>query len=251
MLSAALFYAARGWPVFPIKPGTKRPHGILVPRGCLDASTAADRIHAWWSRSSLAGVGIACGYPGPDVIDFDVTAGKPGHRTYARLAAAGLMAGAQLVVETPSGGRHMYYRGTDQGNGSMARHGVDFRGRGGYVVAPPTIIDGKAYTVLRTDPHSDASIDFAAARRVLDPPRPVRTPQRPADANHDALIQHVALLGEGNRNAGLFWASCRAAEGGADEDVYRALVDAAVTAGLGEREAARTVESARRRAGVR
>lgn len=246
MAHAALAYARRNWPVFPLKPGTKQPNGLLAPNGCKSASTAPQRIAYWWTRSPLSGIGIACGAPGPSVVDFDVTAGKCGRSSYAKLAAAGLLAGAQLVVETPSGGRHLYFVGSDQGNGSLARHGVDFRGVGGYVVAPPT----EGYTVLRTDTESASGIDFDAARRVLDPPRPVRTPRPPTGGNHDALVRHVARLAEGGRNAGLFWAACRAAEGGADEDVYRALVDAATAAGLPEREAVRTVESARRRVGV-
>ena len=248
LLAAALRYAAAGWPVFPCKPGEKVPHGLLVPHGVKDASTAVDRITFWWSRSPLANVAIATGDPGPDVVDLDVTAGKPGRHSYARLRAAGLLEGAELVIATPSGGRHLYYAGTGQGNGSIPRHGVDFRGRGGYVLAPPSVVDGKPYTVVETVPHTGVLVDFGAVRRVLDPPRPVRTPSLPAQGNHDALVRHVAGLQEGNRNGGLFWAACRAVEGAAGDDVFRALVAAAVTAGLTEREARRTVESARRRA---
>lgn len=250
LLSAALDYASRGWPVFPCKPGTKVPHGALVPHGVKDASTAEDRIRYWWTRASLSNVGIACGAPGPCVIDFDVAKGKPGRESYVRLETHGLLAGAQLVVETPSGGRHLYYVGGEQGNGSMPRHGVDFRGRGGYVVAPPSVVDGRPYTVLRTHPGSRARIDFDACRAVLEPPRPVRTLPRPAGGNHDALIRHVAAQVDGNRNNGLFWAACRAVESDADTAVLDALVDAAVSAGLPERAARRTVESARRRVGV-
>lgn len=247
-LAAALWYAAAGWPVFPCKPGEKVPHGFLVPHGVKDASTAADRITSWWSRSPLANVAIATGDPGPDVVDLDVTAGKPGRASYARLRAAGLLEGARLVIATPSGGRHLYYAGTGQGNGSIPRHGVDFRGRGGYVLAPPSVVGGKPYTVVEAVPQTGVLVDFVAVRRVLDPPRPVRAPSRSAVGDHEALVRHVAGLPEGNRNGGLFWAACRAVEGAAGDDVFRALVAAAVTAGLTEREARRTVESARRSA---
>jgi hypothetical protein len=55
----------------------------------------------------------------------------------------------------------------------------------------------------------------------------------------------VTGLGEGNRNAGLYWAACRAAR---DGDVLGQLVAAAVQAGLPEDEARRTVASAARKA---
>ena len=59
-----------------------------------------------------------------------------------------------------------------------------------------------------------------------------------------ALASHVARQPEGNRDNALFWAACRAAEAGVRD--FEPLVAAAVTAGLTEREAARTVLSAQR-----
>jgi hypothetical protein len=53
---------------------------------------------------------------------------------------------------------------------------------------------------------------------------------------------------EGNRNHALFWAACRAVEGGADPAVFVDLVQAAVSVGLAEVEAQRTVQSAMRKA---
>ena len=57
------------------------------------------------------------------------------------------------------------------------------------------------------------------------------------------LAAHVSRQPEGNRDNALFWAACRAAE--ADVIDYEPLVAAAVTAGLPERQAVRTVLSAR------
>lgn len=243
ILADALNYAEIGWRVFPCKPGTKVPHGELAPHGCHSASTDADLLRAWWSRSPLSPVAIATGAPGPDVVDFDVTAGKPGAISHRRLDAGRHLSRPCLIVATPSGGRHFYYAGSAQGNGSMPRHGVDFRGAGGYVVAPPS----PGYVVLAADPDTAAGIDFSAVRRVLEPPRPATPALRPDPGNHEALVLHVARLAEGNRNAGLFWAACRAVEGGAGPDVFRALVAAAVSVGLTEREASATVRSAQRR----
>ena len=53
---------------------------------------------------------------------------------------------------------------------------------------------------------------------------------------------------EGNRNDGLFWAACRAAEAG-DETVLAELATAARSTGLPDREIAATINSARRTSG--
>ena len=72
----------------------------------------------------------------------------------------------------------------------------------------------------------------------------------PGHANAARLAAWVARLPEGNRNAGLFWAACRAAETGHPE-ALDALAEAAQTAGLPEDEIRRTIASARRSAGYR
>ncbi len=56
LLAAALAYAARGWPVFPLNGKVPR-----TPRGLHDASTNDTRINEWWRRCPDAGVGIATG----------------------------------------------------------------------------------------------------------------------------------------------------------------------------------------------
>jgi hypothetical protein len=67
--------------------------------------------------------------------------------------------------------------------------------------------------------------------------------------NATALVAWVGKLGEGNRNSGLFWAACRAAEAGHDEALAD-LAEAAIGAGLPEVEAWRTITSAVRRAAM-
>jgi len=65
--SAALDYAALGWPVLPIAPRGKIP---LTAHGLKDASTDREVIGEWWSRWPTANVGVATGKPGPTVIDL-------------------------------------------------------------------------------------------------------------------------------------------------------------------------------------
>ena len=65
----------------------------------------------------------------------------------------------------------------------------------------------------------------------------------PGDLGH--LAAWVERLQEGNRNAGLFWAACRAVEAG-QPAVLDDLAAAAAATGLTSREIARTISSARR-----
>jgi Bifunctional DNA primase/polymerase, N-terminal len=164
---AAVGYASRGIPVLPLQyplphrsdlqpvggnhpptlgagcscrdPGCgqpgKHPLGVLVPHGVKDATTNRARILAWWTRHSQANIGLATGHRF-DVLDVDGPAGTQAIRTLA--ATHGLQSSGPLV-RTGGGGWHFYLAPTGLGNASPAglAH-VDWRGRGGYVVAPPS-----------------------------------------------------------------------------------------------------------------
>ncbi len=243
-LHHALAYAARGWPVFPCQAGQKIP---ATAHGHLDATTDEQRITGWFHRHPDWNLAIATGAPGPDVLDVDQhgPAGN-GYTALARLAKAGLLDGAAAYVRTPSGGLHAYFTGTAQRNGHLPAHHLDFRSRGGYILAPPSIVDGKRYEVIRTV-SAGGALDWAAVTSLLEPRRqpgraqPDRTPGR--DLNH--LARWVASQAEGNRNAGLFWAANRALDADPAADLSP-LAAAARQAGLGDREITRTLDSARR-----
>jgi hypothetical protein len=246
VLTAALQYTAAGWPVLACAPGRKEPHGGLVPHGLKNATTDPAVIRRWWAACPDANVAIATGAPGPDVLDVDMKPGGSGFAAFGQLQRAGLLSGACAIVRTPSGGMHVYYQGTQQGNGRLPRHYLDFRSRGGYVVAPPSTVNGRAYEVVEKRPAS-GSLNWRAVRTFLDPPHTAAARPGPrASADVATLAGWVAGLTEGNRNDGLFWAASRAVEDGAAD--LDGLVAAAVSAGLPEQEARRTVASAERTA---
>jgi hypothetical protein len=241
-LAAALRYAQAGWPVFPCITGEKVP---ATRHGFLDATTDPDKITWWWSRNPGRNVAIATGAPGPDVLDVDVHKQGSGFAAFNRLHREGLLDGASAYIGTPSGGLHAYFTGSEQGNGRLPRHHLDFRAKGGYVVAPPSHVNGRHYELIkRADGHG--GLDWDAVARLLEPEpqRPQRSDETPTDAHR--LAEWMAHQQEGNRNDGLFWAANRALETGLtglDE-----LADAARRTGLDEREIARTLASARRHA---
>jgi hypothetical protein len=245
-LDAALRYALAGWPVFPCDPGQKAP---ATRHGFLDATTDPDKISWWWSRHPGQNVAIATGLPGPDVLDVDVHPDGTGFAAFGRLRREGLLDGAGAYVRTPSGGLHTYFTGSEQGNGRLPVHHLDFRSRGGYILAPPSQVAGRPYQLLQHH-EGQAALDWVAVTRLLDPQpqhRRERAADRPTDASR--LAGWVARLPEGNRNDGLFWAASRALEAGTAD--LGELADAARHAGLDEPEISRTLASARRRAEIR
>jgi hypothetical protein len=246
VLEAAMGYAARGWPVFPCLDGGKAP---ATRHGYRDATTDPGRIVAWFGSHPERNVAIATGAPGPDVLDVDQHGpGRDGYRALAVLAGAGLTDGAAMLVRTPSGGLHAYFAGTGQRNRHLHRHHLDFLASGGYVLAPPSQIGGRPYQLLQAWP-GQASLDWARVTRLLDPSPPARPARQASPAGRggtgtDRLAAWLARQPPGNRNASLYWAANRAldADSGAD---LGPLAAAARAAGLGEREVAATLNSAR------
>src|SRR5215211_3109839 len=131
IIQSALWYTAQGLRVFPLQPGLKIPHNGT--RGCLDATTDAKTIRSWWKRWPDSNLAIATGYI-VDVIDID---GPVGVASWAVMDNLPPTLG---TVSTPRhGGTHLYVAAVEgRGNKAAIAAGVDYRGMGGYVVAPPS-----------------------------------------------------------------------------------------------------------------
>jgi hypothetical protein len=244
MLRQALAYASRGWPVFPCQPGQKTP---ATWHGYRDATTDPDRITAWFSLLPRWNLAIATGTPGPDVLDVDQhgPAGN-GFAALERLRRAELLDGASACVRTPRGGLHLYFAGSRQHNGHLTGQHVDFRSAGGYILAPPSQVDGRPYRLIKTL-DGQGSLDWSTVTGLLQPPR---QPDRPE--SRDAMVSDVGRLArwverqaEGNRNAALFWAANRALEADRAADLS-SLAAAARHVGLADPEITRTLDSARK-----
>jgi hypothetical protein len=116
------------------QPG-KHPLGSLVPHGLKEATTNRARVLAWWTQQPQANIGLATGYRF-DVLDVD---GPAGERAIGQLAAAHGLASSGPLVRTGGGGWHFYLAPTGLGNNRpVGLAHVDWRGWGGYVVAPPS-----------------------------------------------------------------------------------------------------------------
>ena len=181
ILRQALAYARHGWPVFPCLPGQKIP---ATRHGFRDATTDQQQITDWFGHGASWNLAIATGAPGPDVLDVDQhgPAGN-GYAAFTRLRRAGLLDGAAAYVRTPAGGMHAYFTGSDQHNGRLPSHHLDFRSQGGYIVAPPSQVNGQPYQLIkRLD--GRGGLDWDAVTRLLEPQHLPHRPQpRPAPAS--------------------------------------------------------------------
>jgi hypothetical protein len=243
----ALACAQHGWPVFPCQPDQKTP---ASRHGYLDATTDRAQVAVWFAGHPERNLAIATGAPGPDILDIDYyTEAENGYPALARLRDAGLLEGAAARVDTPSGGRHYYFAGSHQRTSHLAAQHLDFLAIGGYVIAPPSRVDGRLYKATRI-PGERRGLDWDAAVQLLEPsrsrqrhvPQPAASPT--AD-RLDALAHWVAGQQEGNRNAGLFWAANRVLDDDRAADLTP-LAAAARQAGLEDPEITRTLDSARR-----
>jgi hypothetical protein len=254
LAAAAIRYATLGIPVFPCVPGGKQP---LTPHGFHDATSSAQVVHDWWQHNPDANIGLPTGNKTEIlVVDIDVHSAGNGFEAFERARAEGLADNWGWIVRTPSGGIHAYYPTvTDQEQRSWqvpSAH-VDFRGDGGYVIAPPSKIevDGvtKTYDVIAVTTQPARPVDATRLRQYLEPPRPMPAlapPSLPAKrCSPGALARTVALTPEGGRNRTLFWASCRMVEDRHDHaTVMGYLMPAAQHAGLPDREIESTINSA-------
>lgn len=129
---AALAYVQAGIPVIPIKPNSKEP-ALKWKTDRLRDEWAVD---AWWSSEdwNLAIVPEDAGWC---VIDLD---GEEGQKTWEHYDED-----PTRTVWTPSGGRHLYYRGSLKTSVRKFGPGVDTRGQDSYVLVPPSVINGKEY----------------------------------------------------------------------------------------------------------
>lgn len=164
----ALYFADRGLAVFPLftidgercscgkliwrkggkpealhlycsSPG-KHPIGDLVPHGVREATTDAQLIKEWWAVYPDANIGIATGTISGIVV-LDIDPAHQGDRTLSRLMDRLGDLPPTWTVETGGGGNHVYFRHPSaevRNSAGKLGPGLDVRGEGGYVVAPPS-----------------------------------------------------------------------------------------------------------------
>jgi hypothetical protein len=187
---AALVYALLGYPVVPMHaPGPCG--GCTCPAGvaCSEAgkhprlagwtrlaATDPTTVGGWWRRWPDANLGLASGRRF-DVLDLDGDQGVEALRAALQIAP---WEHPGPVARTGSGGWHLLYAPTGLGNRVGLLPGVDWRGHGGLIVAPPSRhATGGRYAWVRPLTAPLPSVP-AGLRRRLAPPPATRTTLPPA-----------------------------------------------------------------------
>jgi P4 family phage/plasmid primase-like protien len=142
MLEWALRYVRLGWPVFPLGVRSKAPMISKADggRGCLDASLNEPLVREWWGKWPLANIGLATGH-GWWALDIDVK--KGGDETWDLIRRQHPALPDTIEQLTGTLGRHLLYLEPADfkitNTESLIGDGIDTRGRGGYIVAAPSI----------------------------------------------------------------------------------------------------------------
>ncbi|MBV5348202.1 DUF3987 domain-containing protein [bacterium] len=137
LLKAALEYASRGIPIFPLEPQGKAP---VVKWGSM-ATTDPEQINSWWQQNPNYNIGLVTGAKsGIAVVDFDTdeawTKGKELGLPNGPTVRTGK--GFHVYCEYQDGVRNFQKRGD--------LPGIDLRAEGGYVVAPLSVHEnGETY----------------------------------------------------------------------------------------------------------
>jgi Bifunctional DNA primase/polymerase, N-terminal len=248
-----------GLPVFPCRlvgkdkvPTRPKSQGGNGFHDATDNPTEIRKLWSWWP-GELIGVptGEASGF---DVLDVDP---RNGGRDWYDANRAKLP--ETRVHRTLSGGLHLFFlhhEGVRNSNGRIAP-GIDVRGPGGYVIWWPAT--GREFTDYPATgvPEWPGFILSDILPKKLPAPRPLPRPiVTGADWDREknaliGLVKFVAESPQGERNARLHWAACRAVEkiraGIASETgISELLIEAAVYTGLPRGEAITTIGSALR-----
>jgi hypothetical protein len=158
MFTEALTYRALGWSVIPIRPSDKKPW-LGSWREYQTRQATEDEVTTWFAPDRpglyMANLGVVAGkVSNLAIVDFD---GYTGSDPAAFLRHMGIPANAPIAITGK--GFHVYYRHPGGGVrngvrvGVLSGVGVDLRGDGGYVVAPPSIHEnGRHYHWFGTRP---------------------------------------------------------------------------------------------------
>ena len=162
LLDAALYYLRElGWSVIPIKPRDKTP--LVAWEQYQHEPATEEQILQWWTEHPNANIGIVTGaVSGIVALDIDGTEGAQSLEQQPELEPT--------PFSNTSKGGHYFFRHPGDGelrNFARKLPGLDFRGDGGYIVAPPSVHpSGHVYT-WGLWPHQQPPADLPGWLREL------------------------------------------------------------------------------------
>lgn len=287
LLYEAQVLAAYGWHTFALNPGGKpwancddcrlnctymeqyEECECLLCHGFYAATTSNDTLAAMWEQQPTSIIGVRTGSrSNMFVLDFDRhEGGGNGIATLIKLKEQGVLP-LTVSAKTGGGGYHLFYQYPGGGlrvpnnNRGRVGPGVDVKGEGGFIIAPPSIKEGRtqgySWYPGRTPwefPLATLSDPLASLiAQVPDPPRVRSLDTLDVDLTQlttqdlTKALERLEWVGVGGRNDRLYTAACRAGEAvasgalslGAARDL---LIDKAIDTGLRLHEVHATIRS--------
>ncbi|MDE2020018.1 MAG: bifunctional DNA primase/polymerase [Patescibacteria group bacterium] len=202
-LAAALNWAKSGLFIFPCVSGTKKP--FANSSGLSEATQNPETIRRWWTIHPDANIAAVPGLSGHLVLDID--AHKKGIESLESLISTHGPLPATFTVATPRGGRHYWFKGAGRSTTETIAPGIDTKSRRGYVLLPPSVAEGKVYTIANNSPFAEpppwlmallfkpAQEKKAATTAALD--LPANLERAEARLKKYAAEGHIAIEGQG------------------------------------------------------
>lgn len=204
-LEYALEYLSRGWSVIPIDPEGKTPY-VEWSRYQVERPSVAE-VKGWFSWDEM-NIGVVTGKVSGIVV-VDVDASRGGLDTMASLSLQ-----SNYMVRTGGGGIHLYYAYPESvskvKNTVDIFPGVDIRGDGGYVVAPPSLhqsgvrYEWISYGTNGVSPLPPAILDKIVAKAQdspKEPPNPLGSKVLPLDVADKVVGELAPFWTEGKRHS--------------------------------------------------
>ena len=217
LLPHAIEYTTRGWRVHPVKKD-KTP----ILKAWQDrATTDEEKAQAMWNDHPTAGIGIACGRES-NLVVIDIDPRHNGNEGLATLVSRYGPLPQTVTVKTGGGGTQLYF--AHPGTGKIRNKakldkvdGVDVRGDGGYVVAPPSLHPSGNQYEWAGDTENVADLPEAWAK-LLTAEEPIAAEPVPNGQRgklRTLTMQFIAEgCGEGERNDRLYRAATELAGAG-------------------------------------
>ena len=259
-LAAALAYTCHGLAVFPATAAAKKSHKSAEHSNGAKWGATADpaEVRRDFTRWPNARIGIPTGAGNRIVVvETDTVAGHgvDGAASLAQLEAQHSPLPDTLMACSPSGSLHRYFRHPGPAiktktTASEIGVGIDVRGDGGMVIAPPSVnLDGRSYRWINKLPIANMPAwlveitqdkppaSTISQRAVAAIRRPIGGPNGYGAAALEYEIEALANTAPGSRNAALNRASFSLHQlvGGGEldgTDVERRLIEAATVNGL-------------------
>lgn len=217
--AAARELAQQGYRIFPCVAGEKVP---AVAHWKDDASLDLGQIDRWWVQNPNYNIGWSPEWNGLCAIDADTN--KLG------CAIDDLLLPDTRTHRTPSGGRHYLFLGSLPNSAGKLGHAVDTRGRGGYILLPPSMVNGNEYQIENPIAPVELPGEIAASFSMRDiQVAEISDCDTPGNINRArSLLAHLQRTGSiervGGRNDRAYRLACEIQDLGISKDFCLSLL---------------------------